>query len=405
MFLDYFSLALGNLKHRGARSWLTMLGIFIGIAAVVSLISLGQGLERAITGQFATLSTDTLIVTNAETGFGPPGSTAIKKLTEHDLEVIERVQGVKMTIPRLLRVVKVEYNKIARFDYITSMPKDEEKINFIYNTFNLEPESGKLLTSENKGKVLLGNDFTNSNFFEKKIRVGSTLNIQGKDFEVIGILKKTSSFQFNSIIFMLEEDMEDILNIEDEIDLIVVRVENADRAEEVSENIKRVLRRDRNLKLGEEDFSVQTPISAIQSVRTILNIINLIVSGIAALSLMIGGIGIANTMFTSVLERTREIGIMKSVGAQNKDILLIFLIESGLLGLVGGIIGALIGLGLAFTAALSVNIFFGIKLFTVSLSIPLLFGSILFSCFLGLISGIVPAYQASKLKPVEALRK
>ena len=94
MFFDYFFLALGNLKHRGARSWLTMLGIFIGIAAVVSLISLGQGLERAITGQFATLSTDTLVVTNGETGFGPPGSTVVNKLNKHDLRIIEFIPEV-----------------------------------------------------------------------------------------------------------------------------------------------------------------------------------------------------------------------------------------------------------------------------------------------------------------------
>ena len=111
MIKDYFSLALKNLKHRGLRSWLTMLGIFIGIAAVVALISLGQGLQQAVTGQFSTLSIDKLIIQNSGTGFGPPGSTAIRKLTSHDLDLIKNIQGVKLATGRLIRMVKIEYNK------------------------------------------------------------------------------------------------------------------------------------------------------------------------------------------------------------------------------------------------------------------------------------------------------
>ena len=124
MLLDYLFLALENLKHRGLRSWLTMLGIFIGIAAVVSLISLGNGLETSITAQFDALSTDTLIVSNAETGFGPPGSTAVESLTEHDVRVLERVQGINIVVPRLIRVVKVEYNSILQFRYTGSIPEN-----------------------------------------------------------------------------------------------------------------------------------------------------------------------------------------------------------------------------------------------------------------------------------------
>jgi len=131
----------------------------------------------------------------------------------------------------------------------------------------------------------------------------------------------------------------------------------------------------------------------------------LVVAGIAALSLLIGGIGIANTMYTSVLERTREIGIMKAVGARNQDVLAIFLIESALLGLVGGIIGAAIGLGLAFgVAGLASSALGGID-FKITFSVPLLLAAITFSLLIGVLSGIVPAIQASRLNPVEALRK
>ena len=165
------------------------------------------------------------------------------------------------------------------------------------------------------------------------------------------------------------------------------------------------MRRDRNEDEGEEDFSVQTPIQSLQSVNTIISIINLVVSGIAGISLLIGGIGIANTMFTSVLERTKEIGVMKSIGAQNKDILAIFLIESSLIGLVGGIVGGLIGLALAFGVSGIANSFFGENILQVAFSPSLLFASLGFSFVIGALSGIIPAYQASRLNPVEALRK
>ncbi len=404
MLQAYFALAFGNLRHRGIRSWLTMLGIFIGIAAVVSLISLGQGLQEAITGQFSTLSVDRLIIQNAGTAFGPPGSAAIKKLTSHDLDIVKSVSGVDRAIPRLLRIGKVTYNKQAQFEFIVSMPQGQSDIQYLYDSFSIKAESGKLLTTSDKGKILVGKDFETNNGFEKEIRPGTILNIQGKNFQVLGILKKASSFQINSAIFMLEDDMKNLFSLKDESDFIVAQVHDKDKVEQVAEEIAHKLRKDRHEKIGEEDFSIQSPLQALGSVNTILNIINLIVTGIAAISLLVGGIGITNTMFTSVLERRKEIGTMKAVGAKNSDILLIFLIESGLLGLVGGIVGALIGLALAFSSASIANQTFGDTILSVHVSYPLLGAAIAFSFFIGIVSGVTPAIQASRLHPVEALR-
>ncbi len=401
---DFFRLSFNSLKRRRLRSWLTMLGIFIGIAAVVSLISLGQGLQNAITGQFDALDVDTLTVTNAETGFGPPGSTAIKKLTENDLRLIESVKGVKLVIPRLIRPIKVEYNKIANFYYATNLPQEERDLEIMYETLNVDILRGNKLEVDDKGKILLGNDFAENEFFGKEIRIGSKIKIQDDGYRVAGFLEKSGSFTLNSVVFMIEEDMKDTLEIGDEFDLIVVRVENMDKIEDVAEDIEKKLRKDRNLDLGEEDFSVQTPAQTLESVNTILNVVNLIVSGIAMISLIVGGIGIMNTMYTSVLERTKEIGTMKAVGAKNSDILLLFLIEAGLLGLVGGIIGALIGAGFAFGVSLIANTFLGNDILVVKFSLPLILGAISFSFFVGMASGFFPSLQASKLKPAEALR-
>jgi len=404
MLGNYISLAFKNLKHRGVRSWLTMIGIFIGIAAVVSLISLSNGLQNAVTGQFSTLSPDTLMVQSAGTSFGPPGSGAVRKLTEHDLDIISSINGVEMAIPRLVRSVKVEYNKVLGFKYLGSMPESEEQMDYIYRTLNAKVADGAFLKIWDSGKVIIGADFAKKEEFEKEIKVGAKLDIQNESFEVAGIMQKASSFQLNNVALMMESDMKDALGISDEIDVIVVKVVDQDRVEEVAELIKREMRKDRNQKEGEEDFSVQTPLNALQSINTILNIINLIVSGIAAISLVVGGIGIANTMYTSVLERTREIGVMKAIGAQNSDVLKVFLVESGLLGLAGGVVGAIIGIAFAFAASFIANAALGQSILLVTISFPLVIAAVSFSFIIGLVSGILPAIQASELKPVQALR-
>lgn len=404
MLGDFFKLAMNNLKRRKLRSWLTMIGIFIGIAAVVALISLGQGLQTAIAAQFTSMSTDELVIENAGTGFGPPGSTVVEKLTDHDVRVISRVRGVKEVIPTLLRIAKVEYNNIAKFEYIVDLPEDPQQREMVYTSSNLKAEQGRLLKSGDSGKIVIGADIAKKEEFDKKVEVGKTLTVQGGNFEVVGILKKTGSFTVNQVIYMPNSEMEDLFDIEDEIDIITVKVENSKEIEEVARRIEKEMRKDRDLDEGEEDFSVQTPLESLEAVNNILGIVNIVIVGIAMISLIVGGIGIANTMYTSVLERKKEIGTMKAIGAKNSDILWVFLIESGLFGLVGGIVGALIGIGLALGIEGGANSYFGLNIIDVAISFPLIFAAITFSFLIGILSGIIPSYQASKLKPVEALR-
>ncbi len=404
MLVDFFRIGLNNLKRRKLRSWLTMIGIFIGIAAVVSLISLGSGLRTAITGQFASLSTDTLTVQNAETGFGPPGSTAIEKLDEHDLKLISSVRGVKLAIPKQIKTARMEFNKIVLFKTITNIPEDPVVYEWIYESMGAEADEGRLLGRGDKGKIMLGSDFVRTDDFKKTLTAGKKVKIEGEEFEIIGILESSSNFLMNGAIMMLDEDLKEVMEIEDEMDMIVAQLEDANMAEETAERIKKALRNDRGLKEGEEDFSVETPLQAIQTVNTILISINIVVVGIAIISLVVGGIGIANTMYTSVIERTKEIGTMKAVGAKNSDVLSIFLIESGLLGLVGGIIGVLIGLGISYSVSYSANIAFGSEIISFNCPFYLIIFAVSFSFSLGILFGLIPSIQASKLKPAEALR-
>ncbi len=403
MLIDYFVLALKNLRRRRLRSLLTMLGIVIGIAAIISLISLGAGLQKSIVGQFSDLGNDKLVVENTGAGFGPPGSTAPIKLNDGDVKLIENTPGVKLVVSRLIRIVRAEFNEEIEFFYVASIPKRQESIDLIFESLRVEIEEGKKIRAGELGSVVIGQDIKKE--FAQELKVGDNLIIREKYFKINGILEKTSSFQINGAMLMAEDDLKEISGIDDEIDLILVQVNDEKRVIETAENIEKRMRRNRGLDYGEEDFSVTTPLKSFEAVNNILNIINIIFFGIASLSLIIGGIGIANTMYTSVLERTKEIGVMKAIGARNRDVLAIFIIESGFLGFVGGVIGVVIGLGLAFGAVYVVGSFLGSLVIKAQISFVMIIFAIGFATIVGLVAGVLPALQASWLKPVEALRK
>ena len=152
---DYFKLSFGNLRHRGLRSWLTIIGIFIGIAAVVSLISLGAGLKTAVMGQFGTLSVDTLTIQNKNVGFAPPGSTVVEKLDNNDIKIIEGIPGIDLVVTRLIRVGSLEYNGVAGFGYSIDVPEEREAQEFVYGEVGFkEASKGRLLESGEQERYL-----------------------------------------------------------------------------------------------------------------------------------------------------------------------------------------------------------------------------------------------------------
>jgi len=252
---------------------------------------------------------------------------------------------------------------------------------------------------------MLGSYFKHNNLFKKPVRAGDKILINGKEFEVASILEPIGNPSDDQNVIMSFEDAQELFNIGDRVDAIVVQIKEGEDINLVAEDVGKKLRKSRGVTEKTQDFSISTPEELLKSFGTILNIITAFLSGIAAISLLVGGIGIMNTMYTSVVERTREIGVMKAIGARNKDIMLIFLIESGLLGLVGGILGAIIGLGMAFGVSSLASSFLGENILAVSISWPLLIFAVAFSFAIGTLSGIMPAIQASRLNPVEALRK
>ena len=404
MIGDYFKLALGNLKHRGIRSWLTLLGIFIGVMAVVSLISLGNGLQMAVAAQFGVSNTEVITVqAGGLSSAGPPGTGVTNKLTRDDADAIERLSSVENAIPRIMASGKMEFNDVLAFGMAMSIPDGKER-KLGYEIMDIEAEAGRLLKDGDTNKVVLGYNFYKDDaIFGKEIVPGKSVLIQDERFEVIGITKKKGSFIFDNIVLMNDGDIVDLFDYGDDVDLIAVRVKSKDVMERAKEDIEKLMRRRRDVDVGKEDFSVSTPDALLDSVNSVLGGVEAFIIIIASISIVVGAVGIVNTMTTSVLERRKEIGIMKAIGARNSQIFLQFLIESGLLGFVGGLVGVLAGLGVAYVAIGGINSFLGSEI-GMELDYVLIFGALVGSFVIGALAGIVPALNAAKQNPVEALR-
>jgi len=402
MLKDYFFLALGNLKHRGLRSWLTILGIFIGIAAVVSLISLGQGLQSFVTDQFEQVGGDKILIQPRV--FAPPGSVTEEELilNKKDLETIRKVPGVEDAEGALTRTTIALNGKEQQIVVVNGVT--ERYLEFFTSTSFTEPIEGRGLKDSDGNKVMVGYNHVFGDIWDKPLRIGGDIEVKGREFEIIGVLKKQGNSGDDNSIWMQKETFRELFNTGNDEGIIVAKTEKGFNPDQVAEDIEADLRDEKNEKIGEETFSVQSFSQLLKTFTDIFAVVQAILIGIAAISLVVGGIGIMNTMYTSVLERTKEIGIMKAVGAKNKDIFLIFLIESGLLGLVGGAIGILLGIsigkGVEYVAAVQL----GSPFLKAVFGIPLISGALLFSFLVGAASGVLPAMQAAKLRPAEALR-
>jgi putative ABC transport system permease protein len=404
MIQDYFVLAFKNLKHRGVRSWLTLLGIFIGVTAVVALISLGNGLKLAVSNQFGVSQTEILTVeAGGVSGYGPPGSYVSTPLTIKDIESIKELSSVKDVARRNIGTGKIEYKEIVDFAYIASIPNEDGR-SLVYEQMNAKPLIGRLLKKDDTGKIFLGyNYYAEKEKWAGGIIPGKKILINGKIFEVEGVLEKKGSFILDNAIFMNENEMKDLFGFGDKVDIIIVQPIDKKEIDKTKEDIEKILRKKRNVKLGEEDFSVSTPEANMETVNNILGGVQAFIVLVASVSIFIGAIGIVNTMTTSVLERIREIGIMKSIGATNMQIFWQFFIESGLLGLTGGIAGIVFGTLLGIAGVAGLNNFLGVNV-KVTFSFFLVGFSLIGSFIVGGIAGILPAMNAAKQNPVKALR-
>ncbi len=404
MLKDYLLYSVKNISNRRMRSWLTMIGIFIGIAAVVSLVSLGQGLQKAVMDQFVGLGADKIIIQPKGAGFGSLGTNPTQ-LTDTDLKRVRSIPSIKAVAGEMFRVSTIEFNNKQVVYFVFSLPKDVQQRNIITQLQDSKAETGRLLKPDDRGKVVVGYKYNHDKVFGKNLRLGDKILVNTKEYEIVAIMKKIGSEYDDTVIYMNEDDFKELFSITtNSYDYIYAQVEPGVEPKTLVPTIERELRKSRNLQKGNEDFEVQTFDELLQSYLTIFGIIQAVVVGIAAISLLVGGIGIMNTMYTSVLERTKEIGVMKAIGAKNSDILSIFIIESSILGFVGGLIGILIGAGISKTVEFIGTQVIGSPLLKAAFPMWLLLGALAFSTIIGMLSGLLPAKQASSLKPVDALR-
>jgi putative ABC transport system permease protein len=387
-----FLLAFRNLKNRKLRSWLTIIGVIIGVATIVSLITLGQGMENAIEDIFMKLGVSNIRVVPAGLN-GPP--TASMGLSVSDAEYIDSIIGIEYVDQALFNYANVEYSGETQF--IQTLAFDTTIGTKGLGDLDLDAVEGRLFEQDETGTVIIGWKVA-KNLFDKTIRARNSIKIEGVKFRVIGIFENTGTDVDNQIMMPLETARE-LFDKPDIVNAIVAKIEDGMDMEAMAEKIEAKLARKRD----KDDFEVFTPQQLMEEIQGMLASVSLVLIAISIVSLVVGGIGIMNSLFTSVLERTREIGVMKAIGATNFTILSLFIMEAGLVGAVGGFIGATIGTIMAFLIGFGATAA-GFPLLIIKFNIALFLQGIFLAIIVGIIAGVIPAIRASRLKPVDALR-
>ena len=396
------TLAFRNLKRNKLRSFLAIIGIILGTMAITALASLGLGLQQSIESQFERSGGTLIQVTPKSTAGGPPGENAVASITEDDQDVIGRTRGVSATAGRLIEPSTVKTGEEEGDGFVATMPENAESRDIVATELNYDVAEGRFIKPGERTGVVIGASYAEDQVLGEILRVRDDISIRDTEFEVVGILERTDQFVVDQSIVMNEDVARDVYDKPSAYDVIIAQPSGD--VQTVKENIMRAMRDDRGVDEGDETFDVQTNKEAISSITSVLQIISGVLAAIGAISLVLGGITIMNTMYTTVLQRTQEIGVMKSVGAKRKDITLLFVAEAGLLGGIGGIIGSTVGLGLAQVIASLARSGLGIPFFEALLSPTIFTVGVVFAAGTGLISGYAPARRAAKKNPVEALR-
>ncbi len=394
------AIAIQAIFTNKSRSLLTMLGVIIGVGAVILLIAIGNGLQVYITGQFDSLGANTITIVPGEVfsssgGFGSRESQvaafANNKLQYSDVRDIAKISTIKDVAPVVIGSTKVTYQNISKSRSIVGTLPSYSNIR------NTKTEKGDFFRdADNEGNrrvAVLGWNLA-SELFGQTDPIGKTIRINGQGFKVRGVAeKKGGGFggpQFDDYLFIPYSTYVDIFG-DTKVSQIIVQARDKDVVQDAITAVKKQLLK----RLKSDEFSVFETTEILKVINQILGVLTLGLGGIAAISLVVGGIGIMNIMLVSVTERTREIGLRKALGATPNIILLQFLIESSLLSVLGGMIGVALAWGLS----LIINNFFP-AIVTFS-AIALAFGV---SAGIGIIFGVAPARRASKLSPIEALR-
>lgn len=396
--LQILNFVIRNIRRRKLRNWLTILGIVVGVIAIVSLISLSEGLKSNINEEFNSLGANRITITSKYTGFA--GSSSGQGLTEEDIKTINKISDIDFVSGSINGYIETKYAQETIMISYTSYAA--EYLQEMLEQNNLEIEKGEYITDEKSKAVVIGYNYTDTekakDLFGKTLDIGKKIKIATSDYTVIGILKKTGDARKDNVMYLSNENLQEITGAET-YDTIFAIVKPGKDIENAANRIKIKLEKAR----GAEDVVVTSPIQAAKNREEILGIVTIVVVGIAGISLLVGGIGILNSMYTSVFERKKEIGVLKAIGAKKRDILMIFLLESGIIGLLGGTIGVIAGFSLSWLVKFVASQL-GITI-NISMNVGIIILALGFSFMIGVISGMIPAYLASNQEPVDALRE
>ena len=402
---DSFNFSLNNILHRQLRSWLTLLGIIIGVTAVVSIISIGDGASASINAQLTDFGTDTITIypgfssaskfgggfkghSKALSGSTTTTSTENPELGRLDVVIIKGNPNVEL----VNEIVSGGGEFVFLSESINVSVKGVNPVSWLEINSDSELEAGRFLGASDSYSIVIGGQLANDTF-KQPITVGRRITIEDKAFTVIGILEdssKTILMPYDIAWVITDVEKNTYSSIEAKLKDNGLMAETADEIEEALMISRKVTETDK-------DFTVSTPLELLEMVNETVGTMTLFLGAIAAVSLIVGAVGVANSMFTSVLEKTKEIGIMKALGATSNEIMVLFIIESGLFGLVGGLIGVLLGLGTSALLSMALGMQTLVSIELMALAIGL-------STLIGVISGLLPARSASKLRPIEALR-
>lgn len=399
----YLRMAFEALVLNKVRAFLTTLGIIIGVFSVIVMIGFGQASQAYITNQVKGLGAGVLIITPGNPksrSMGPPGVNTAKTLELDDAQALENLPGIRYVSPNVFiqAMLKFERNTTPA-SVIGSNAKMIEARGFkmAQGRFFTEQEDRSAAPVIVVGKTLADDLFEDT----LSVPLGSKVRIENQRYRIIGVLQKQGSGMFGSVddqAFMPTKTFQNTLKSGKGLNSIFVKVDNEKLLPLVEERTKTLLRYRHAIREDEEeDFKIQTQAELLSTVQVITQVFTFLLAGIAAISLVVGGIGIMNIMLVSVTERTREIGVRKAVGANRQDILIQFLIEAATISLAGGIVGIVLGLVVTKVVTQAVNLPFVVSQWAV-------IGGFLFSAGVGIFFGIYPANKASRLDPVEALR-
>ena len=401
--MNIYKVAIQNMLQRRLRSALTLIGIVIGIAAIVSIITISQGLENSISDQLDSIGSDIMFIRAKGSAFSAGLTTGVT-LSEKDLEEVERTNGVSEVSGYGYNGGKISFNDLTKYYFVAGMPTENDRFPLVKRATTYTIMKGRWFEPGDRNRAIVAYDYSTNKLFDKPVQLGDKIEVEDKKFTVIGFLDQIGNSADDSIIWLPHDTYTDLYDIGDNYGIILAAASKGEDVKTVSARIIDNLRDFRGLDEGKEDFEVETPQDLAAGFDTILTIVNTVVIGLASISLIVGSVGIMNTMFTTVLQRTREIGIMKALGARRKDIMLLFMLESGVYGFIGGLIGILVGVSFALFVETFFAQFLGPRWLLIEIQPWFLLGSLTFSFLLGCISGLIPAVQAAKMNPVDSLR-